>query len=89
MYGTTWEVNSHKSDKGVAMREDEYSGQLSDSEIFMMAAETAIRTVFEEADDDTMYHHDVNELRHVTSCEKIRVDSKDVAESILGWTTEL
>lgn len=75
--------------KGVVMREDDINMQLTDNEIFMMAAESAIKTVFEEADDDTMYHHNVNELRHVTSCEKIEADSKDVAESILGWTTEL
>lgn len=78
-----------KTAKGVAMRDEELNAQLSENEIFMMAAESAIRTVFAEADDDTMYHHDVNELRHITSCEKIKADSKDVAESILGWTTAL
>ncbi len=59
------------------------SNELSDEAIYMIAAETAISAVFEQADDDTQYHH------NVINCKKIPADSKDVAESILGWTLVL
>lgn len=61
------------------------SNELSDEGIFMMAAETAISTVFEEADDDHEYHHDAK----VCKKELSKANLDDVAESILGWTLVL
>ena len=68
---------------------DSISNELSEEAIFMIAAETAISTVFDQADDDTRYHHDVSACKKDLTEKKIQANSKDVAESILGWTLVL
>lgn len=69
------------------MRENEPAPyDVYDEEVYMMAAERVISSVFRQADDDSIYHHDVSSCRKKILDTNNQTDSSDVAESFLGWT---
>ena len=63
--------------------------EFTEQEVYMIAVETAISTLFEQADDDSRYHHSALSCKQKLRTSSIKADSSDVAESFLGWTVVL
>ena len=60
--------------------------EFTEQEVYMIAVES---TLFEQADDDSRYHHSALSCKQKLRTSSIKADSSDVAESFLGWTVVL
>ncbi len=61
----------------------------SDAEITMAAAEAFVDDLFEEADNDSKYHHSLSSVRDAIRCGQCSHRSEDIAERILAWSGAL
>lgn len=63
--------------------------QWSDAEITMKAAESFVDALFEEADNDSVYHHSLSSVRDAIMCGQCSHESEEIAERILAWSGAL
>ena len=63
--------------------------EIPDSEITMMAAEELLGSIFEDADDDSQYHKNIETVKNEVTHGKCSCDAADIAESILAWSGAL
>ncbi len=65
------------------------SGEWTESELTMSAAELFASALFEEADNDVMYHHSPAQVVRALAHGQCSYTSEEIAERILAWSGAL
>lgn len=65
------------------------SGETTEGETIMSAAEYLVRDLFEQADNDSSYHHSVSNVRYALEHGQCKYTSEEIAERILAWSGAL
>jgi hypothetical protein len=65
------------------------SPQWTDTDVVMNVAEQLVHDLFEEADNDAMYHHCAAEVRWLLAHGQCSCSSEEIAERILAWSGAL
>lgn len=61
----------------------------SEGDILMSAAEAVASDLFTQADDDTLYHHCIHDVRYALAHGQCSHSPEEIAECILAWSGAL
>lgn len=71
-------------------RQPHFKGEfLNDGETAMSAAEYLAQSLFDHADNDSQYHHEVSQVRFLLAHGLCKYTSEEIAERILAWSAAL
>lgn len=62
---------------------------INEGETTMSAAEFLVQNLFEQADNDSQYHHEISNVRYALEHGLCRYTSEEIAERILAWSAAL